>query len=114
MRSRNIIFIVLICLEMAALLFLAIKKSNHNIFGYIALGANIILLIASICLMLFPRREVINPTGKYDYEIADVTMVDDSRIETYVDSEEKRSLEVKFWYPKGDLSPSSCPLVVWS
>ena len=114
MRIRNIVFIILICIEIGTLLFLAIKKSNHNLFGFIALGANVILLIASICLMLFPKREIINPTGKYEYEIADVTMIDESRVETYVNSGEKRSLEVKFWYPKGDLSPSSCPLVIFS
>ena len=114
MRTRNIVFIILICIEIGTLLFLAIKKSNHNLFGFIALGANVILLIASICLMLFPKREIINPTGKYEYEIADVTMIDESRVETYTNSGEKRSLEVKFWYPKGDFSPSSCPLVIFS
>ena len=114
MRTRNIIFIILICIEIGTLLFLAIKKSNHNLLGFIALGANVILLIASFCLMLFPKRETINPTGQYEYEVVDVTMVDQSRVETYVNSGEKRSLEVKFWYPKGDLSPSSCSLVIFS
>ena len=114
MRTRNIIFIILVCIEIGTLLFLAIKKNNHNLFGFIALGANVILLIASSCLMLFPKREAINPTGKYEYEIIDVTMIDETRIETYTNSGEKRSLEVKFWYPKGDLSPSSCPLVIFS
>ena len=89
MRTRNIVVIILICIEIGTLLFLVIKKSNHNLFGFIALGANVILLIASICLMLFPKKEIINPTGKYEYEIADVTMIDESRVETYVNSGEK-------------------------
>ena len=114
MRTRNILFIILICIEIGILLFLAIKKSNHNLFGFIALGATVILLITSFCLMLFPKREAINPTGKYEYGVVDVTMIDESRVETYVNSGEKRCLEVKFWYPKGDLPPSSCPLVIFS
>ena len=51
MRTRNIIFIILICIEIGTLLFLAIKKSNHNLFGFIALGATVILLIASFILI---------------------------------------------------------------
>lgn len=113
MRFRNIFFIVLLCLEIGLLLFLAIKKSNHTLPGYIALGATVLLAFASGWLMLFPRSISIDPTGPHQIETASVTMVDESRIETYSNNGEKRSLEVKFWYPK-DAQESSCPLIVFS
>lgn len=114
MRTRNIVFIILLCILIGIILFLAIKKSNHTLPGYIALVSAVILFFSSTWLMLFPKRETIKPTGKYQVITETITMVDDTRIETYTNSGEKRSLEVKFWYPKGELIPSKCPLVIFS
>lgn len=113
MRIRNIFFIVLLCFEIGLLLFLAIKKSNHALPGYIALGATILLTFASGWLMLFPKAISIDPTGPHQIETVSVTMRDESRSDPYSSSDEKRSLEVRFWYPK-DAQNSSCPLVVFS
>jgi len=114
MRSRNITFIVLLFLELGLILFLAIKKSNHCLPGYIGLVATIILLFATGWLALFPKTEVIDPTGSYQILVEDITLTDNSRLETYKNDGSYRSLEVKFWYPKDFNEKNKCPLVVFS
>lgn len=62
--------------------------------------------------ILFPEYESPAVTGEYAVATAEYTWVDESRIETYTDTGEKRRLTVKIWYP---VEPEhSCPLVVFS
>ena len=62
--------------------------------------------------ILFPEYESPAVTGEYAVATAEYTWVDESRIETYTDTGEKRRLTVKIWY---QLDPEhSCPLVVFS
>jgi len=114
MRNRNISFIVILLLELGFILFLAIKKSNHYLPGYLGLVAAILLLIATGWMTLFPKSPVINPTGPYQILVEDITLTDNSRLETYKNDGTKRSVEVKFWYPKNYTEESTCPLVVFS
>lgn len=114
MRIRNIIFIIILCFELALILFFSIKKSNHCLKGYIGLISCVLLFIASTWLMLFPGFKEIKPTGKYEVNVETITMIDDTRIETFTNDNSKRALEVKFWYPKDATEEGKSPLVVFS
>ncbi len=72
------------------------------------------MLLYGICLLpaiIFPQYKEPVVTGPYAVKIAEYTWEDESRIETYTDTGENRSLTVKFWYPDEE---GSYPLVVFS
>jgi len=114
MRNRNISFIIILLLELGFIFFLAIKKSNHYLPGYLGLVASILLLISTGWMTLFPKSQIIDPTGPHQILVEDITLTDNARLETYKDDGTKRSVEVKFWYPKDYSEESTCPLVVFS
>lgn len=113
MRIRNITFLIIITIEIAIILFLAIYKGNHCIPGYLALGASILLFIATFWVMLFPKIEVIKPTGSYKIEYTEEFYKDESRIETYKNDGSKRELQIGIWYSK-ELNLNEAPLVIFS
>lgn len=89
-----------------------------------ALGNLVLYAFALIPAILFPQYEAPELTGSYAVKTTEYTWVDESRIETYTDTGENRTLTVKIWYPvceeaedengRMDLQAHSCPLVVFS
>ena len=77
--------------------------------AWIAGGAAVILL--SLRLLLFPPYKQTAVTGNLTVETQEFSWVDESRVETFADTGEKRALTVKFWYPK---EQGSYPLAVFS
>ena len=72
------------------------------------------MLLYGICLLpaiVFPQYKEPVVTGSYAVKLAEYTWEDESRMETYTDTGENRSLTVKFWYPAEE---GSYPLVVFS
>lgn len=71
-------------------------------------------MLYGVCLLpaiVFPQYKEPVVTGPYAVQIAEYTWEDESRIETYSDTGENRSLTVKFWYPAEE---GSYPLIVFS
>lgn len=64
--------------------------------GFLLAAAVFAVLLPRI---LFPEYESPAVTGEYAVATAEYTWVDESRIETYTDTGEKRRLTVKIWYP---------------
>ena len=80
----------------------------------IPLGVLLFLIAGTVLfgkLILFPSYQPPLVTGDHEVEIQEFTWVDESRVETFTDTGEKRALTVKFWYPKEE---GSYPLVVFS
>lgn len=72
------------------------------------------MLLYGVCLLpaiVFPQYKEPVVTGPYAVQVAEYTWEDESRIETYSDTGEHRSLTVKFWYPAEE---GSYPLIVFS
>ena len=114
MRKRNISFIIVICFEIALILFLAFAKFNHCLAGYIGLGLCVCLFLVTIWIMLFPKAKSIDPTGEHEVATKNITLVDETRLETYIKGGSKRTIQVKFWYPKDINKEKPCSLVVFS
>ena len=70
-----------------------------------------VLLPVVIRLILFPPHKSPEMTGNYTVSVAEYTWIDTSRIETYSDTGENRSVTVKVWYPEEE---GSYPLVLFS
>lgn len=78
----------------------------------ITVGAVIIIFIL-LRIIIFPPNPYKNVTitGEHEVKITEFTWTDESRVETFTDTGEKRALTVKFWYPEEE---GSYPLVVFS
>lgn len=113
MRARNIIYIIICLSEIALILYLSIRKSNHTLPGYLLLGATSIVLVLTVWLMLFPRYEDIAPTGANEIKYIEENYTDESRIEEFKNDGSKRELQIGVWYPL-DKENNSCPLVIFS
>lgn len=77
-----------------------------------AIGAMLLVLIAVAPALILPQFTLPKPTGAYEIATATFTYTDESRVETFTNSGEKRKVNVKFWYPKG--ADRSYPLVIFS
>lgn len=62
-------------------------------------------------MFLFPGYEGLAVTGNHSVITKEFTWVDESRIETFTNTGENRSLTVKFWYPEEE---GNYPLIVFS
>lgn len=67
-----------------------------------------VLTISIVC----PQYKQPVKTGSYPVASAKYTWTDNSRVETYSNSGDKRKLTVEFWYPEN--VAGKCPLVVFS
>ena len=77
----------------------------------ISFGVLLFLIAGGILfvkVILFPPYQPPEVTGDHEVEMQEFTWVDESRVETFTDTGEKRALTVKFWYPK---EAGSYPLV---
>lgn len=88
------------------------KKTSKKIWIVLAIIAGIILAAAVVIpKLLFPAYQEPVVTGDHQVQEELFTWVDESRVETFSDTGEKRALTVKFWYPKEE---GNYPLVVFS
>lgn len=112
--SRYSIIISVLFLQ-ACLNFMLHKKSKRPFRKRKAIGSllinGIIYLAALLPAFIFPQYKPLSVTGDFQVEIAEYTYVDENRVETFSDTEEKRSVTVKFWYPS---QSGSYPLVIFS
>jgi dienelactone hydrolase len=77
-----------------------------------AIGALLLVFVAVIPALILPQFTLPKPTGKYEIAAATYTYTDESRVETFTNTGEKRKVNIKFWYPKG--ADGKYPLVVFS
>lgn len=80
------------------------------------LGFAVLLLAfeAALTTLLFPLYEALAPTGPYPVATLRYTYTDEQRTEPYSSTEEKRRINVVFWYPEGAGIGETFPLVVFS
>lgn len=76
-----------------------------------AAGSGLLYTAAMFLAILFPQFKAIVPTGSYEVTTSLYTWTDESRVETYADTGEKRRVTVQFYYPE---QAGSYPLAVFS
>ncbi|MBU8918570.1 alpha/beta hydrolase [Bacillus sp. FJAT-29953] len=81
-----------------------------NIFK--AVGTWVLIAVALLPAIIFPQHKAVAATGFYDVTTKMFTLTDDKRNETFTDSEEKRKVNIEFWYPKNAIG--KYPLIVFS
>jgi pimeloyl-ACP methyl ester carboxylesterase len=84
------------------------KKVVLKVFLFLLL-----VFVAMIPAIVFPRYERIATTGTYPIETQKYTLVDQHRDEPYTPIQDYRQLEVAFWYPKSN-SNEAFPLIIFS
>ena len=90
------------------------KKRNKGIKRITIIAGMVALWVLMAVLLkskLFPPYEGLPVSGNHAIETMTFTWEDESRIETYSDTGENRSLTVGFWYPEEE---GTYPLVVFS
>lgn len=113
----GIVIKLLVSCAGAALIVRGVRaKRRHGKWRAAVFGGGFLLAAVVFAVLLphilFPEYESPAVTGEYAVATAEYTWVDESRVETYTDTGEKRRLTVKIWYP---VEPEhSCPLVVFS
>lgn len=93
------------------------KKADMKPFSAVrtvfnAVGILLLVFISVIPALILPQFTLPEPTGKYEIATASFTYTDESRVETFTNTGEKRQVNVKFWYPKD--AEGTYPLVVFS
>lgn len=76
------------------------------------LGATLLIIVASLPAIVFPQYRALATTGEYVVATLIEAYTDPSGSETYVDTGEKRTLNLQLWYPESAEGP--LPLVVFS
>lgn len=113
--SRYGMLLLLCILQTAHSIFKAYveKERPVKVIGQIMrpLGNLFLYCFALTPAILFPQYTEPQVTGSYTVTTSQYTWTDESRIETYSDTGENRSITVKFWYPT---EAGSYPLVVFS
>jgi len=85
-------------------------KTGRIVFNAIAML--LLIVIAVTPALIFPQHKLPKMTGKYEVATVNYTYTDESRIETFTNTGEKRKVNVEFWYPKD--TGGTYPLVVFS
>ena len=82
----------------------------------LAISMLLLLAIALIPALVFPKHAPIETTGEYQVTTALYTYTDANRTETYTDTGENRRVTVAFWYPQnyGEPALRTFPLVIFS
>ena len=76
-----------------------------------AVGSGLLYTAAMLPAIMFPQFKAIAATGNYPVETVVYSWTDESRIETYAATGEKRKITVQFYYPE---TKGQYPLVVFS
>lgn len=77
-----------------------------------AIGMWLVIVIAVTPALIFPQYKLPKITGKYEVKTVVYTYTDNSRIETFSNTGEKRKVTVEFWYPAD--ADGKYPLTVFS
>lgn len=90
-------------------------KQNRTAAGWICAGCAIVLVVAIIILLLFPKYSPVATSGQYDVQTAAFCYEDTERIETYKSDGSFRRVSAGFWYPDSDsILGKSAPLIIFS
>lgn len=84
-------------------------KSGRQILKLV--GNGMLYTSALFVAILFPQYKEPAVTGTHQVETAEYTWVDESRVETFTDTGEKRAITIKIWYP---VEEGKYPLAVFS
>lgn len=87
------------------------RETSAGNQAFRAVGSGMLYTTAMLPAILFPQYKAIVPTGSYNIETALYTWTDESRVETYANTGEKRKVTVEFYYPD---RAGRYPLVVFS
>jgi dienelactone hydrolase len=83
-----------------------------------AVAMLVLVFIVLLPALIFPQYRPPRVTGDHAVATVQYTYTDESRIETFTNTSEKRKVNVEFWYPKDGGSPQETlekyPLVVFS
>jgi len=60
----------------------------------------LLVIIVTIPAIVFPQYKPLKTTGEYKVENTSYTYTDESRLENYTNTGEKRQVTVEFWYPQ--------------
>jgi len=74
--------------------------------------AFLLIVIVTVPAVIFPQYTLPNSTGEFKVATSVYTYTDDSRLETYTNSGEKRQVTVEFWYPQN--AEGKYPLVLFT
>lgn len=108
-------FILILCIQ-ALIGFLIWRKKKERPCKTATqimkmLGNGILYTIVLFAAILFPQYKEPAVTGTHEVATTDYTWVDESRVETFTNTGEKRALTVRIWYPKEE---GTYPLAVFS
>ncbi|WP_442600064.1 alpha/beta hydrolase family protein [Neobacillus sp. D3-1R] len=81
-----------------------------NLFKAVGMWA--LIAVALLPAIIFPQHKEVEASGNLAFTTKSYTLTDDSRIETFTDSGEKRKVNIEFWYPKN--ADGKYPLIVFS
>jgi dienelactone hydrolase len=111
-----ILIVILAFLGLWAILKPRKKKEQVNPKIIVLKGILILLLVflAMIPAIVFPRYERISPTGSYPIETAKFTLVDQSRDELFTIGQDYRKVNVSIWYPQNPQNDETFPLIIFS
>lgn len=91
------------------------KPATHIISKSVwrVVGKSILYATALTLAILCPQYKLVPQTGSYTVETATATIIDENREQPY-GAEEKREVNVEFWYPENDGNSETYPLVLFS
>ena len=113
------LFILLTTLAIFSVIyFIKRPKAEKHYSGFSAIfscvGGCVLLAVCILPGIIFPQFKPVSPTGSYATDTISVTLVDESRTESFSQTGEKRKLTVQFWYPVAEDDSDTFPLVVFS
>ena len=76
-----------------------------------AVGSGLLYTAVMLLAIIFPQYKAIVPTGDLNVQTSLYTWTDESRVETYADTGEKRKVTVQMYYPE---AAGQYPLAVFS
>ena len=109
---------LLILLSATGAITLISKKKSKKDFKAVrvilkAIGITALLFAVTLPAIIFPQNNLmVSATGEFNVSTRVCTYVDANRTESYSDNDEKRKLNVQFWYPDSDVG--RYPLIVFS
>mgnify|MGYP001167411070 CR=1 FL=1 len=91
------------------------RKQTHPVRQVLSRAgwALLLVLLVIVPILLFPPHQKPEPTGNYTVASIRYTYTDESRLETYTDTGEKRKVNVTCWHPV-NAGDEIYPLIVFS
>ncbi|CQR52454.1 alpha/beta hydrolase family protein [Paenibacillus riograndensis] len=100
--------------EMIALLRKQTHTPRYKAFSAVwkSLFLSLTVVVTLVPVLLFPQHRLPQVTGPYPVATATYTYTDKNRIEEFTDQDDKRFVNVEFWYP--EQADGTYPLLVFS